>query len=168
MLKGLMVSMFPLWIIFILILPFLFSCNDDHCFLSQFSGISSTDANGAQLSAKDVDDWNLDDEWDIRESNLFDSNLDIACIPTFDYVIIAYPNPCNGTFALHLEKDSTTSVELRLVNDDCNTLVKLDGITSNEVHLHPDNEDQIGIARLYYKFIKEGCEFRGHGDISFQ
>ena len=150
------------------VLLFIHACDSHNCNTSLFTGITARDYNGNLLSGPDPDDWNFDEDWGKSVSNLFDSNFDTDCNPPYPYAIFAYPNPCDGTFALTFDKDSVTSVELRLVNFVCGTLVTLDDITERNIFIQPENNDQKGIVRLYYKFVRDGCEFRGHGDISIE
>lgn len=151
--------------IFFFLLFVHYSCEEQHCHASQFQGISQTDINGGPLTSPDPDDWNFDDDWDKGLKNLFETDHETNCNPDYNYWIAAYPNPADNVFAIALGKDSLTSVDMRLVNFVCGTEFSIDGFTGDDLQIQVDNGGQSGIMRLYYKFIKDGCEFQGHGDI---
>jgi len=131
-----------------------------------FNGITNTDVNGFILSS-DTTDWRTDDTWILKESDLF-SLIQTKCSPPDNNKIIAYPNPCNGIFALYIEKDPASRVELRLVDQDFNILISIDTILQNNVQLNAGTFGIIDTVRLYYKFVDGNCEWKGHGDIIIQ
>ncbi|MGB4847155.1 MAG: hypothetical protein WBP41_04515 [Saprospiraceae bacterium] len=146
----------------------LYSCEEQPCHHDIFKGLTSTDYDGSALSAADPDDWTFTDHWDNDIMDLFDSDHDANCEPSFNYSIIAYPNPCNGLFDLHFDKDSSTTVDIRIRNDECDILANIDGVTSNTIQIQSQNNSPQKIVRLYYKFIRNNCEYQGHGDIYFE
>jgi len=131
-----------------------------------FNGITNTDVNGFIISS-DTTDWRTDDTWQLKESGLFPL-IQSMCSPHNNNKISAYPNPCNGIFALYLEKEPATRVELRLVDQDFNILISIDTILQNNVQLNAGTFGIKDTARLYYKFVDGNCEWKGHGDIIIQ
>jgi hypothetical protein len=142
----------------------LFSSCEKEDLVIHFTGISKTDAIGSPLSI-DSTDWNVDDIWSFREADLFNSQYESSCTPSHNYFAIAYPNPNNGVFALHFNKIFSTRVELRLVDENFTTLILNDSVTQDDIHLNAGTFGIHDTVRLYYKFIENNCEFRGHGDI---
>ena len=116
----------------------------------------------------DKDDWTLRDKWIEGENNLFDTIYKTDCYPSSAFSIVAYPNPTPGEFQLIFSKTLYTIVDIRLVDAECNVLVSRTGINSNSIGLHSGNLKKNGIIRLYYKFIEDGCEYQGHGDIQIE
>ena len=131
-----------------------------------FEGITSTDYNGAIISV-DVTDWCFQDDWSVLETSLFTDEKELTCnLDDFNYQIISYPNPCNGTFYLNLLKPEDSMLAIRVVDKNFNVLVSLDSIYVSSLafdltSLNFSNE----IVRVYYKVFGEDCELRGHGDI---
>ncbi len=157
---------------YILLLALVFilsaSCKEDDCNpLMNFSGITERDDRGKLLTA-DTKDWTLKDKWSDHEKHLFSSTHKTNCFPPSHFSIMAYPNPTEGTFQVNFSKSEATKVEIRLVDFDCRTLISVDDIESNSIGLEPGNFEGTGIVRLYYKFIEDGCEYQGHGDIQIQ
>ena len=143
----------------------------EECNLPSFTGISWTDVNGQQLSAADPDDWTIDDEWNLTESDLFDSALQTNCTPSFDYFISAFPNPVpeynNGAVWVYIGKDSLTSSEIRIVDKNCNIIHSRNNEFAHNIVFNLTGHEG-DTLRLYYKLIKDGCEYRGHGDIEVE
>lgn len=141
------------------------SCREDGCNpMLNFSGITERDENG-KLITTDENDWKLKDHWQQRERALFDKAYDNTCVAPPNFSVMAYPNPNQGTFQIVFNKSNATTVDLRLVDFDCRRLITVDGITSNSIALQPENYNKEGIVRLFYRFIEDGCEYQGHGDI---
>ena len=132
-----------------------------------FNGITKTDINGAIIS-NDTTDWRMDDTWSMKESDLYSSVSQPMCSSQDSNKIIAYPNPCNGIFALHIEKELTSRIELRLVDQDYNILISNDSILENNIQLNAGTFGIKDTVRLYYKFVSDNCELKGHGDIIIQ
>jgi hypothetical protein len=129
-----------------------------------FSGLTQTDNNGWPISI-DSTDWTTNDTWVKKESDLFTNVYQSNCTQSFANHIAQYPNPCNGIFTLSFSKPATTRIELRLVDKNFNPIYSNDSVLGNAVQF---NAGAFGIkdtVRLYYKFIENNCEFRGHGDI---
>jgi hypothetical protein len=131
-----------------------------------FNGITNRDVNGLIFSS-DTTDWRTDDIWLLKESGLFPL-IHTMCSPQNNNQIIAYPNPCNGIFSLHIEKEPATRVELRLVDQDFNILISNDTILQHNVQLNAGTFGIKDTVRLYYKFVDGNCEWKGHGDIIIQ
>lgn len=129
-----------------------------------FKGITITDIQGIIIS-EDTSDWTTNDTWSIKEGNLFSTTYYLGCLPQHNNKIIGYPNPGDGVFALHIQKDSSTRIEFRLVDENFNTLITHDSIYQNNIALDARTFGIQDTVRLYYKFIENNCEFRGHGDI---
>ena len=132
-----------------------------------FKGVTITDFLGGILSS-DTTDWRTDDTWSMKESDLFSSIYQTMCSPLDTNKIIAYPNPCNGTFALHIEKELASRIELRLIDQDYNILISNDNILQNNVQINAGTFGIHDTVRLYYKFVDGNREFKGHGDIIIQ
>lgn len=129
-----------------------------------FTGLTQTDNIGWPITV-DSTDWKTNDTWVKQEADLFTSTYQTDCIQAFDNKIYQYPNPCSGTFILSFSKPETTRLELRLVDKNFKLVFSVDSIIGNTVQF---NANAFGIKdtlRLYYKFIENNCEFRGHGDI---
>jgi len=129
-----------------------------------FSGLTQTDNNGWPVTI-DTTDWTTKDIWVKQESDLFLHIYQSNCVPSYVYQIAAYPNPCNGIFSLSFGKQPSTRGEMRLVDENFNTLFSGDSITSSFVMINASDYGIKDTVRLYYKFIENNCEFRGHGDI---
>jgi hypothetical protein len=132
-----------------------------------FTGITPTDPNGLALGDPDPTDWRFDDEWTEQEAALFpeEPTFALGCMPNINYEIMAFPNPSNGIFSLLFQKESTTQVELRLVNEDFNTLISIDEVAQDIIQLNAGTFGIKDTVRLYYRFIEGNCEYRGPGDI---
>lgn len=145
-----------------------FSCAHDNCNgIGKFSGITQRDDSG-KLISRDNDDWNLHDHWDEAELALFEKTYKTNCTPPSHFTITAYPNPTTGQFQVLFNKTNATRVDLRLVDSECNVLTARDGIESNSFGMQAKSNKPNGVARLYYKFIEDGCEYEGHGDIRIE
>lgn len=129
-----------------------------------FSGLTQTDINGWPVST-DTSDWRTDDTWLKQESDLFSNIYQSSCTQTYANTIRQYPNPCIGFFSLSFEKQESTRLELRLVDKSFNPLYSNDSILGNAVQFDASKFGIKDTIRLYYKFIQNNCEFRGHGDI---
>ncbi len=144
---------------------FISACNETDCSaLNSFSGITERDESGKLIRA-DSKDWTFHDQWSDQEKGLFGSSYKTNCPPPSHFTIMAYPNPTDAQFNITVNKTDATRVELRLVDDDCTTFISLDEMRSNSIGLQPEGFKQHGLVRLYYKFIEDGCEYQGHGDI---
>lgn len=116
----------------------------------------------------DKGDWGLKDKWSEREQALFETLYKIDCYPPSTFSIVAYPNPTDGVFQLAFNKSNATQVDIRLVDSGCRILLSHDAIKKNTIGLSAVDFDGNGIIRLYYKFIEDGCEYQGHGDIEIK
>ena len=139
------------------------SCVKNPLTTISFRGITETDPSGV-IIANDPTDWTFNDSWSPKEAALFTYAYQQACSAAGNYKIIAYPNPCNGIFALHVQMPPSAKLEVRLVNNSFTVLASNDDITSNAVQLTAGAGTK-GMVRLYYKLIDAACEYRGHGDI---
>jgi hypothetical protein len=133
-----------------------------------FTGISPKDQNGNTVAAPDSNDWNTSDVWADQEEALFSNKYTANCTPTTGYNIMAYPNPCRNVFYLDLRKNPSTRMELRLVDENFKVLFSSDSITENNLAVQAGALGIKGTVRLYYKFIENNCEFKGHGDVLIQ
>lgn len=161
------------FVVYILLVTLFIGCDKDKddCDLPSFSGIAWTNVNGEPMSNADPDDWTMDDEWNDTEKDFFDSDFENNCTPSFDYWIAAFPNPLpeynNGALWLALGKDSLTSAEIRMVDKQCNIIHSRDNELAHQIVFNLTGHEGETL-RLYYKFIKDGCEYRGHGDIQIE
>jgi len=135
-------------------------CND----IRNFSGITERDDNGKLLKA-DKNDWTLRDHWTDGEMDLFDTTYNIKCPAPSHFTIIAYPNPTSGQFQVIFNKTVPTRVDLRLIDSECGIVSTHNGIETNTFAFQAGSGKKDGMVRLYYKFIEDGCEYQGHGDI---
>jgi hypothetical protein len=129
-----------------------------------FKGLTQTDFNGWTISI-DTTDWKMNDTWVKQESDLFTAIHQSNCVQAYANQIIQYPNPCNGIFTLSFLKLESTRLELRLVDKNFNPLFSNDSVWGNTVRFDASVFGIKDTLRLYYKFIENNCEFRGHGDI---
>jgi hypothetical protein len=129
-----------------------------------FSGLTQTDYNGWPITV-DSTDWKTGDTWVKQETDLFTTIYQTDCTQGFDYIIRQYPNPCDGIFTLSFGKPVSTRLELRLVDKNFHLLFSNDSILGNAVQLDSKSFGIKDTLRLYYKFIENNCEFKGHGDI---
>jgi len=144
------------------------SCSETNCKgLGSFSGITERDDDGKLLS-QDKDDWTLHDHWDDAELALFGETYKTNCVAPSQFSITAYPNPTSGQFQVMFNKTEATRVDLRLVDSECNLITAKDGLQKNSAGLQARSNKKNGLVRLYYKFIEDGCEYEGHGDIRIE
>jgi hypothetical protein len=132
-----------------------------------FSGLTQTDVNG-QLLSMDSSDWSTSEAWTIQEAGLFNTSYQNHCSPEQPLSISLYPNPNNGVFALQLSKAPTTRLAFRVVDEGFNTIISRDSVYSSTVNINMSTFGIQDTVRMYYKFIENNCEFRGHGDILIQ
>jgi hypothetical protein len=153
----------------ILILCVLVSyCKDDNSDTAveskiYFTGLEQTDYNGYLITI-DSTDWGFKDIWLEQESALFNTHYGSNCVQSLNDQVIAYPNPCNGVFYLSFQKSDATAINLRLVDQDFKVLLSMDTLNNSNIAVATSSfvKDTV---RLYYRFIENNCEFRGHGDI---
>lgn len=149
----------------------------------QFGDISKTSENGAPLSSKDPDDWNLYDEWDNQIFALFDDERRNLCLDIEGHNgNSAVPNPAKNKVSLSWAFKDTLDVKLRIVDRNYNLLKSID-VANEELNRHYlgdkwqtsfneltlydlDALNLIDTVRAYYKLVGNECEFRGHGDIA--
>jgi hypothetical protein len=129
-----------------------------------FSGITERDENG-QLIKSDDNDWKLKDSWGDQEQALFDKTYDKTCFLPSHFTISVHPNPTPGPFQVSFTKTAATHLDLRLVDSDCNVITSKDNLTANAMGMQVNTEEKSKIVRLYYRFVEDGCEYQGHGDI---
>jgi len=129
-----------------------------------FTGITPTDANGNLMAMPDTTDWKTGDVWNEAEEKLFADTYVTNCTPSHPYKITVAPNPCVNSFIAWFNKDSSTQVNMRLVDENLNVLLSVDSVTAGAVSIDVSSfiKDTV---RLYYKFIANNCEFKGHGDV---
>jgi hypothetical protein len=155
-------------IICLLVASVLSSCAPDTCKgIGKFSGITERDDNG-KLMSQDKNDWTLHDHWNDDEHALFDKTYKTNCAPPSNFTITAYPNPTKGQFQVSFNKTSATRVDLRLIDSDCNILTSRDGLQSNSFGMQAKTKKKNGMVRLYYRFLEDGCEYEGHGDVRIE
>jgi hypothetical protein len=164
--------LFNYFLISILILTFSPGCDNEKNSLPDepviyFTGLTMTDINGYTFS-EDTTDWTFDDDWIEKEVILFDDHDPETCLPNNNYKIIAFPNPGNGIVAISVNMDSTSYLQIRLVDENFNKLIVNDSIDANNFQLDAGTFGIKDTVRLYYKMIRGGCEFRGHGDVLIQ
>ena len=129
-----------------------------------FSGLTQTDNNGWFMSL-DSTDWTTNDTWVKQESDLFGTTHQSGCVQSYTNSILEYPNPSSSIFMLSIDKLETTRLELRLVDRNFNSLYSNDSVWGSNVQFDARVFGVKDTIRLYYKFIENNCEFKGHGDI---
>ncbi len=132
----------------------------------RFSGLTFRDELGAPVGTPDTTDWTLTDGWEEWEAELFEENFSLGCPVPADLRLDAFPNPVAGPMMLFITKTDSvpTRLALRLVDERLNVRLDVDSSFADEVTLNLDILEP-DTFRLYYKFIRGGCEWRGHGDI---
>ncbi len=129
-----------------------------------FTGLTQTDNNGWPITF-DSTDWKTNDTWVKQESDLFSNIYQSGCNQSYINQIIAYPNPCYGILSLAFDKKNFTRFEMRIVDENMKTLFSSDSITTKYIMINGMDYGIKDTVRVYYKFIENNCEFRGHGDI---
>lgn len=146
----------------------LFGCHDEGPAPAEtkiyFTGITRTDIT-AYVITNDTTDWTTNDIWSEKESDLFSTTHLTTCNIPYPYHIIAYPNPGNGIFSLHIDKNLAAHLDVVLVDENFNKLITTDSIIHNSIAFDAGTFGIHDTVRLYYKFVNNNCEFRGHGDI---
>ena len=137
-----------------------YGCDSDHI----FAGITERDESG-KLLKNDDSDWTLKDKWGDREEALFDKTYNTTCFPPSHFTITAHPNPTTGQFQVSFTKTEATHLDIRLVDSDCNVISSHDRISANSIGLGVKPAEKSKILRVYYRFVEDGCEYQGHGDI---
>ncbi|RLD41306.1 MAG: hypothetical protein DRI89_10035 [Bacteroidetes bacterium] len=148
--------------------------NEPDSSIIEFKGITTTDIYGQFTGIYDSTDWQQNDNWQIFEKQLF-SDFDMynyGCPIDSNNLIVGYPNPIvDFMFKLHLEKDSTTRVDFRIVNQNFETLISVDSLYKNQIALTFKDivSENDSIFRVYYRFVTvNNCGFIGHGDIQLK
>jgi hypothetical protein len=151
-----------------------------------FSGYTATDVLGDFLGISDTTDWQLNDQWNQCEQNLFtNTNYNSNCV--FDDTMLTrpnvFPNPTFDLFRFDIGIHFIPS-DSNLVNRD--TLIKMDLVILNQRHeqlasIHTnkrdvrlmnfsldmlDNLPADTMFRVYYKLTDpNNCIRLGHGDV---
>jgi len=157
------------WFLLVMLL-LTFSCNDDGINPDDviiFGGITERDEFGVVKSI-DSTDWQLMDEWNDKEEALFDEAFEYNCNnAAFDYSVITYPNPCQDMVTLRISKPGDARFSFCIVDEDYNVLFSRDTMNTNSIFLNLENFSLPGdTVRVYYKFFKQDCELKGHGDVA--
>ena len=136
-----------------------------------FEGITTRDIFGQCTGFYDSTDWRLDDLWQSKEKELF-ADFDLYNYNySFDPItqIVGYPNPIvDLMFLLHLEKDSATRIDFRIVNQKFEKMISYDSLYGQEIAMTFKDviTENDSILRIYYRFLKkDNSGFIGHGDI---
>ncbi len=136
-----------------------------------FEGITSRDIFGQSTGFYDSTDWRLDDIWQGKEIELFaDYELYNYNSPiNLTNQIVGYPNPIvDSMFLLHIEKDSSTRIDFRIVNQNFEKLISIDSLYVQQIAMTfkdilTENDNML---RIYYRFVQsDNSGFIGHGDI---
>lgn len=132
-----------------------------------FDGITERD-NLGNLISSDYTDWNFNDNWSNRESNLFESNFGNQCnTDTGNFSVIGYPNPNNGLFTLYFDLPTTYTYSFRIVDGSFKIIYSMDQLNSPNISCNLSNYKSQTV-RVYYKIFGNNCELRGHGDLQIQ
>lgn len=142
------------------------------------SGITTTDYAGNILSPVDPTDWTNDSAWTAAETAIFQlpdttqlANTERASLSFSP----AYPNPLQVQFALHIEADKRTLLQLVI----CDSMLTVkdryfmplkSGSNDFAFRLEPVNYNAGTNYRLYYGFYgaAESLYYKGHGDLKIK
>lgn len=138
-----------------------------------FDGITTTDNTGFLTGFYDSTDWSKDDNWVDIEKELFTdfNKFNYECLMDSLVEIIAYPNPFDDMVIIHIDGDSTTRIDYRIVNKEFGIIVSQDSIYNTQIAFtFKDTDTQPDeIFRVYYRIVVENdCAFIGHGDIQIK
>jgi hypothetical protein len=130
-----------------------------------FKGITETNESGFVIGSVDDSDWNFDDSWNDKETDLFSESFENMCFIDESYHILAYPNPSNDVCYISFYLGEDKRVAYRIVDKDYNVIFSTDSASSTmAISLERMNLSNETI-RIYYKVFSENCELKGHGDI---
>ncbi len=153
--------------IFALIAICLVGCKDED--EDGFKGITETDENNRTLGPFDNSDWNFGSSTTKVRSLFYGiAGINYNCTKLPDSILniqTAYPNPTQKQFIFPLTNPLKYPLDLRLVNNKYQTLVKIDSVTSDAVALDVSTLPQNKIYRLYYRVLVDSCAFIGYGDV---
>lgn len=145
-------------------------CPETDLVLPTFFGISQTDVNAIPVNSPDETDWQLAEDWNTAERNLFPNKQAIqytAKPANNNFIYPAYPNGNMGIFQLNCYQ--LDSIFVCLVNQEGEKIIET--ARSGTIVFNFDITDQKERfsekkARLYY-IIKStsGQYYKGHGDI---
>ena len=130
-----------------------------------FNGISERDPTGVPVREADPDDWNFKDTWAAQELALFGKGYGSDCMLPEAYNIMAYPNPIIDKVVIDAGKPESVRLAIRVVDRNFKVLLALDSIYSKSTMLDFSKFGIQDTVRVYYKYIDNSCEYRGHGDI---
>jgi len=134
-------------------------------------GISAVDVNGVQVFPPDTTDWRTADDWCDEVEGLFPTIPGLVWTDELDSsAIMGFPNPCQELFFLHLDNDTTTYVDVRIVNDQFQPLIATDSIGAPMILFDVDSLglDTGDLFRVYYRIVNaDGTAHRGHGDMRY-
>ncbi len=146
-------------------------CPETDLVLPTFFGITQTDVNAIAVNNPDESDWQLTEDWNTAERNLFTDkqNLIYSAKPLANkFIYPAYPNANNGNFQLICNQ--LDSVFICVVNQEGEKIIETK--RAGTVAFNFDITDQKErfsekIARLYYILkTQSGALYKGHGDIA--
>jgi len=155
----------------LVMLLLIFSCNNEDAVEPVddiiFTGITERDETGAKIT-NDSTDWQLIENWQAKEEALFEEAFSTVCDTAgYGYSILAYPNPCQDMITLRITKPTDSRVSFRIVDKDFNVVFSRDTTDAISIFLNTGAFNLAGdTARIYYKFIKQDCELKGHGDVA--
>jgi len=137
---------------------------------SDFSKITSRDANGDFMGEMDVSDWTSNENWTTQEQKLF-PKYGLYTQPDGQSILLsvyAYPNPTTEiinlmTFGMQPEG---TTIEMRVVDKHYNLLAKTTVASLSatfDVSNLAKGHDEV---RMYYMVVRgQDCVAKGHGDL---
>ena len=134
------------------------------------SGFSMTDVNGVSILPPDTDDWRTIEDWCPSVEQLFADLPSVTYVDTAlaDPAVLGFPNPCSQMFALWFGNDTTSMVDLRIVDQNSHLIYSSDSITAQVITLPAQNLNVADgqLFRVYYRIVHpNGTAHRGHGDM---
>lgn len=127
---------------------------------------------GAVMASPDTTDWRTSDDWCAEVEALFPEIPGLAWATELDSAMIAgFPNPTGSHFALHVDDDTTTYADVRIVRQNLQVLHQVDSMTATTYVFAMDT---LGLTpgelfRVYYRIVNaDGTAHRGHGDMRYQ
>lgn len=137
-----------------------------------FEGVTRRDVTGALIPPPDTTDWRTTDNWCPEIEALFPPITGLTWAAELDSsMVMGFPNPTGSSFALHLDNDTTTHADVRIVRQNLQVLHQMDSMTASLYAFHMDSLGLMPgeLFRVYYRIVNtDGTAHRGHGDMRYQ
>lgn len=165
---------FVYYILVIICISVLSSCDKTTPFTIDVSAITSTDALGNLIGSTDNTDWTEDLSWNETEKSLFLTDpIDMTGAEVANVSVQpVYPNPCQNQTTLQFTVSKITWIRIAIVDEKLNKLAyfsfKTDaGLNAYQIPFDPLIFKTNNNYRIYYSFDAPGNEmyYKGHGDV---